>query len=93
DALAAAGLATSARLWQAELVTGTGAAGEVIALAAAGDSPAGEARLDEIAVRLRAAAAGPGESAPAVVFVGPLDAAALRRGLGRGITPRRWRRR
>ncbi|ONH29233.1 SseB family protein [Pseudofrankia asymbiotica] len=93
DALATAGFARGARLWQAELVTGTGETSEVIALAAGGDRPAGETRLDEIAVRLGAAAAGSGESAPSVVFVGPLDAAALRRGLGRGITPRRWRRR
>ncbi|WP_007519925.1 SseB family protein [Pseudofrankia saprophytica] len=93
DALATAGLARGARLWHAELVTGTGEASEVIALTVAGSGPAGEARLDEIALRLRAAVAGPGERALAVVFIDSQDVAGLRRALGRGITPRRWRRR
>jgi len=93
DALAAAGLARGTRLWQAELRADTGEASEVIALAAPEAGPGDQARLDEIARRLRAAIAGPGEPAPSVVFVDASATAALRHSLGSGFAARRWRRR
>jgi hypothetical protein len=94
DALAAEGLGRGARLWQAELATAAGgAAAEVVAFAVRGEGLGDEARLDEIARRLRSAVAGATGAGPAIVFVGPADAAALRRRLGRGLAARRWRRR
>jgi hypothetical protein len=94
DALAAEGLGRGARLWQAELATAAGGgAAEVVAFAVPDGGLHDDARLNEIARRLRSAAAGPTGAGPAVVFVGRADAAALRRRLGRGLAPRRWRRR
>jgi hypothetical protein len=96
DVLAADGLAGGARLWHADLVAGDGQSAEVIALATPASDPADLARLDEVARRLRAAAADPETDVPSglsVVFVDASQAAALRQILGRGVTPRRWQRR
>jgi hypothetical protein len=100
DALAAAGLARGARLWQAQLVTRRGVdpglGGTVIAVAVPAEGPDDEARLDELERRLRAAAiagAATQQPAPAVLFVDPAQAAGLRASLGRGLAARRFRRR
>jgi len=101
DALAAAGLARGARVWQAELVTAGQpgdevVGGEVLAVAVPAGGSGAEPGFDEIARRLRGAlTAGDGTDGAArpVVFVDAAEAAALRGSLGRGLAARRWRRR
>jgi hypothetical protein len=96
-ALAAAGLVPGAQLWPADLVAPRPAGGEVtvgeaLAVALPASVRDDDLRLDEVASRLRAAATVAG-AAPAVIFVAPAEAAGLSRSLGRGLAPRRWRRR